>query len=141
MDQMNIPISTRSRVYGVSSAVSSLSLEGVREVVREGDEQEGGEDEEDHTEHRSKWAHLIDGKCYLTLKDKNGVTHRMYKFKQTTGKSGKVYQMGRRCFMEGCENQSVYFCDICGPRCHKEVNSYFVDHLNMIKKRRGRLKN
>ena len=43
MDQMNIPISTRSRVSAVS-AVSSLSSDGVREGAREGGEEQEGDD-------------------------------------------------------------------------------------------------
>ena len=137
MDQMNIPISTRSRVCAVS-AVSSLSSDGGKEKER-GEEKEE-DDDQNYIQDRSKWAHLIDGKCILTLEDANGVEHKMYKFAQTTGKSGKVYRKARRCFMKGCKNQTVYFCDICGPRCHKEMGSHFVSHVQMIKKERGRRK-
>ena len=141
MDQMNIPISTRSRVSAVS-AVSSLSSDGVREGAREGgEEQEGNDNELDYIEQRSKWAHLADGECMMKLEDANGVIHRMFKFPQTTGLSGKKYRKGRRCYMDDCENQTVYFCNICGPRCHKEGDSHFIKHVQMIKKRRGRRRN
>ena len=137
--------------FGSVTAAANLAAEGkdcCLQVKTNGEGDGNGEEDEsvDLEEQRRKWSHMKSEACVMAFKDCNGVEHGMYKFPTTKGKSGKTYCKARRCVMilpdgEQCGCQTVYFCECCGPMCHKDADSHFVKHVQMIKKRRGRQTN